>query len=92
MSARVASPAVEGRSPSDPVRALQHALYRAAKAGLNFESMELPSEPSLMLNVYTVPVGSSTEDGLKLLASWAATQESAQPSEQPAATVEEYHD
>ncbi|MFF5655117.1 group II intron reverse transcriptase/maturase [[Kitasatospora] papulosa] len=33
MSARVASPAVGGRSPSDPVRALQHALYRAAKAG-----------------------------------------------------------
>ncbi len=32
MSAHVASPAVEGRSPSDPVRALQHALYRAAKA------------------------------------------------------------
>jgi retron-type reverse transcriptase len=32
VSAHVASPAVEGRSPSDPVRALQHALYRAAKA------------------------------------------------------------
>jgi retron-type reverse transcriptase len=32
VSARVASPAVEGRSPSDRVRALQHALYRAAKA------------------------------------------------------------
>jgi group II intron reverse transcriptase/maturase len=32
VSALVASPAVEGRSPSDPVRALQHALYRAAKA------------------------------------------------------------
>ena len=32
MSAVSASPAVGGRSPSDPVRALQHALYRAAKA------------------------------------------------------------
>jgi group II intron reverse transcriptase/maturase len=32
VSAHVASPAVEGRSPSEPVRALQHALYRAAKA------------------------------------------------------------
>ena len=32
MSAYVASPAVGGRSPSDPVRALQHTLYRAAKA------------------------------------------------------------
>jgi len=32
VSVHVASPAVEGRSPSDPVRALQHALCRAAKA------------------------------------------------------------
>jgi RNA-directed DNA polymerase len=32
VSARVASPTDGGRSPSDPVRALQHALYRAAKA------------------------------------------------------------
>ena len=41
MSALVASPAVEGSSPSDPVRALQHALYRAAKAdpGRRFHSL-----------------------------------------------------
>lgn len=41
MSAQVASPAVEGRSPSDPVRALQHTLYRAAKAdpGRRFHSL-----------------------------------------------------
>ncbi|MFD0502390.1 hypothetical protein ACFQ0G_04225 [Streptomyces chiangmaiensis] len=32
MSADVASPIAGGRSPLDPVRALQHALYRAAKA------------------------------------------------------------
>ena len=32
MSARVASPAASGSRMSDPVRALQHALYRAAKA------------------------------------------------------------
>jgi RNA-directed DNA polymerase len=32
VSAVVASPAVGGRSPSDPVRAWQHTLYRAAKA------------------------------------------------------------
>jgi transcription regulator MmyB-like protein len=43
---------------------------------LNFESMELPSEPGLVLNVYTAPAGSAAADGLKLLASWAATQES----------------
>jgi group II intron reverse transcriptase/maturase len=41
VSAVSASPAVEGRSPSDPVRALQHALYRAAKAdpGRRFHSL-----------------------------------------------------
>lgn len=32
MSAGMASPAVGGRSPSDKVRALQHVLYRSAKA------------------------------------------------------------
>jgi transcriptional regulator with XRE-family HTH domain len=39
---------------------------------LTFESMELPSEPGLVLNVYTAPAGSPTADALKLLASWAA--------------------
>ena len=41
MSAVTASPAVGGGSPSDPVRALQHALYRAAKAdpGRRFHSL-----------------------------------------------------
>jgi transcriptional regulator with XRE-family HTH domain len=42
---------------------------------LNYESMELPSEPGLVLNVYTAPTGSPSADGLRLLASWAATQE-----------------
>ena len=41
---------------------------------LNFESMELPSEPGLVLNVYTAPANSASADALKLLASWAATQ------------------
>lgn len=40
---------------------------------LNFESMELPSEPGLTLNVYTAAPDSPTADGLKMLASWAAT-------------------
>ena len=41
MSAVSASPTVGGGSPSDPVRALQHALYRAAKAdpGRRFHSL-----------------------------------------------------
>lgn len=42
---------------------------------LNFESMDLPSEPGLVLNVYTAPANSSSADALKMLASWAATHE-----------------
>ena len=40
---------------------------------LSFESMELPSEPGLTLNVYTAPAGSPAADALRMLASWAAT-------------------
>lgn len=50
---------------------------------LDFESMELPSEPELTLNVYTAPEDSPTADALKLLASWAASQEDL-PSEHQA--------
>ena len=44
---------------------------------LNFEAMELPSQPGLTMLVYTAPQGSPTADSLKLLASWAATAEQA---------------
>ncbi|MFN8082713.1 MAG: helix-turn-helix transcriptional regulator [Dermatophilaceae bacterium] len=43
---------------------------------LDFEAMELPSEPGLQLNVYTAAVGTPTADALKLLASWLASQAS----------------
>jgi transcriptional regulator with XRE-family HTH domain len=56
---------------------------------LTFESMDLPSEPGLVLNVYTAPAGSPAADGLALLASWAATQDAAELTEQPGATVDE---
>jgi transcriptional regulator with XRE-family HTH domain len=49
---------------------------------LNFEAMELPSEPGLQLNIYTAAAGSPAADALKLLASWAASQERL-PTEQP---------
>jgi transcriptional regulator with XRE-family HTH domain len=49
---------------------------------LDFEAMELPSEPGLQLNIYTAPAGSPAADALKLLASWAASQERL-PTEQP---------
>jgi transcriptional regulator with XRE-family HTH domain len=47
---------------------------------LDFEALELPSEPGLQLNIYTAAAGTPTADGLKLLASWAASQDSL-PSE-----------
>ena len=47
---------------------------------LSFESMELPSEPGLYLNVYTAAAGSPAADALRLLASWAATQEVDEPT------------
>jgi hypothetical protein len=49
---------------------------------LDFEAMELPSEPGLQLNIYTAAAGSPAADALKLLASWAASQERL-PTEQP---------
>lgn len=42
---------------------------------LDYESMELPSEPGLVLNVYTAAPGSPSADALRVLASWAATNE-----------------
>ena len=40
---------------------------------LDFEALELPSEPGLQLNVYTAAADTPTADNLKLLASWAAS-------------------
>jgi transcriptional regulator with XRE-family HTH domain len=42
---------------------------------IDFEAMEFPSDPGLTMVVYTAPAGSPTADALKLLASWAATQD-----------------
>jgi len=40
---------------------------------LDYEAFELPADPGLQMNVYTAVPGSPSDDGLKLLASWAAT-------------------
>jgi transcriptional regulator with XRE-family HTH domain len=40
---------------------------------LTFEALALPADPGLSLVVYGAEVGSPSEDGLRLLASWAAT-------------------
>lgn len=50
---------------------------------LDFEGMDLTSEPGLRLNVCTAAPGTPTADALKLLASWAASQ-SELPTEQSA--------
>ncbi|MCV2490950.1 helix-turn-helix transcriptional regulator [Geodermatophilus sp. YIM 151500] len=42
---------------------------------LDFEGMEIASAPGLHLNVYTAAAGTPTADALRLLASWAASQE-----------------
>jgi transcriptional regulator with XRE-family HTH domain len=44
---------------------------------LSFEALELPADPGLRINVYTADPGTPSEDALKVLASWAATQPTA---------------
>ena len=40
---------------------------------LNFEAMELAADPGLTLTMLSAEAGSSSDDGLRLLTSWAAT-------------------
>ncbi len=40
---------------------------------LDYEALPLPADHGLQMNVYTAAPGSPSADGLKLLASWAAT-------------------
>jgi hypothetical protein len=47
---------------------------------LAFEGLEMAAEPGLTLTIYTAEPGSPSEEGLRLLASWAATQNSDSPS------------
>ncbi|SEE05929.1 Helix-turn-helix domain-containing protein [Streptomyces misionensis] len=44
---------------------------------LAYEGLEMAAEPGLTLTVYTAEPGSPSEEGLRLLASWAATREAA---------------
>ena len=41
---------------------------------LTFEALELPADPGLRINVYTADPNTASEDALKVLASWVATQ------------------
>ena len=49
----------------------------AGDLDLNFEAMELTSQPGLTLLVYTAPPGSPSHDSLRMLASWAVTADQA---------------
>ncbi|MDT0168160.1 helix-turn-helix transcriptional regulator [Pseudarthrobacter sp. BRE9] len=44
---------------------------------LTYEALELPADPGLRINIYTAEPGTPSEDALKVLASWAATQRAA---------------
>ena len=47
---------------------------------LYFDALDLPGQPGLNLTAYSAEPGSSAEDGLKLLASWAASQSHDDPA------------
>lgn len=51
---------------------------------LAFEGLPLPNHPGLTLTAMSAEPGSASADGLKLLASWAATLDQ---NEQPATTA-----
>ncbi|MET7857472.1 helix-turn-helix transcriptional regulator [Streptomyces sp. NPDC005318] len=49
---------------------------------LAYEGLEMAAEPGLTLTIYAAEPGSPSEEGLILLASWAATQELRAPTQQ----------
>ncbi|TDP94858.1 helix-turn-helix transcriptional regulator [Labedaea rhizosphaerae] len=46
---------------------------------LAYEGLEMAAAPGLTLTIYTAEPGSASEEALRLLASWAATQEDSPP-------------
>jgi len=53
------------------VKRLRHPVVGIIEVAYN--TMDLPTQPGLVLTFYTAQAGSPSEDALKLLASWAAT-------------------
>ncbi|AZM44628.1 transcriptional regulator [Streptomyces sp. WAC 06738] len=51
---------------------------------LAFEGLELVAAPGLTLTLYSAEPGSPSEEGLRLLATWSATEEAAQETQRPA--------
>jgi hypothetical protein len=50
---------------------------------LTYEVLALPADPGLSLVVYGAEPGSASQDGLRLLASWAATLDQPQTAQAP---------
>jgi transcriptional regulator with XRE-family HTH domain len=46
---------------------------------VDFDSLDLPPEPGLSLNIYSPEPGTPSDDAIKMLASWAATTSQAAP-------------
>jgi hypothetical protein len=53
---------------------LHHPIVGDLDLDLSLEALDLPADPGLRINVYTADPGTPSEDALKVLASWAATQ------------------
>jgi transcriptional regulator with XRE-family HTH domain len=53
---------------------------------LAYEGLEMAAEPGLTLTIYTAEPGSPSEEGLRLLASWAATRETDSATQRSATT------
>jgi transcriptional regulator with XRE-family HTH domain len=62
------------------IKHLHHPVVGALD--LTYEAIQLPADPELTLLAYTAEPGSASEDGLKLLASWAATLEQDEDAQQ----------
>ncbi|GAA1088522.1 helix-turn-helix transcriptional regulator [Streptomyces javensis] len=50
---------------------------------LAYEVLDLAAEPGLSMTIYTAEPGSPSEEGLRLLASWAATEDVSPPAQHP---------
>ncbi|NIZ90208.1 helix-turn-helix transcriptional regulator [Kineococcus rubinsiae] len=44
------------------------------RLGLDFEALELPADPGLLMITFTAPAGSPTADAVSLLGAWAASR------------------
>ena len=64
------------------VKQFQHPVVGLIE--VSYDSIDLPADPGLVMTVYTAAPGSASEDSLRVLASWAATQ--GQPSTRPASS------